>query len=161
VSDDLRFGSGDWLEQRRSVSRYSLVAMAALGVVHAYQTGLIRRPPEPRLPGLDAARVDGSAEAYEMFKTPDAALGLASYALTLVLAGMGDRRRSAQQPWIPLALLGKVLVDASSGMFLTAEQATKHRRFCSWCLVAAGASMAMVPRAMPEALAAWRQLRRR
>lgn len=161
VSDDLRFGAGSWLEQRRSVSRASLVAMAALAVVNAYQTGLIRRPPEPRLPLLDAARVDGAGEAYEMFKTPDAALGLVSYALTLVLAGMGDRRRSETAPWIPLALLGKVVLDAGSGLFLTAEQATKHRRFCSWCLVAAAASVAMVPRAWPEGVAAWRHLRQR
>ena len=53
----------------------------------------------------------------------------------------------------------KVALDAVAGLFLTAEQATKHRRFCGWCLLASGASLAMVPQVVPEARAAWRELR--
>jgi len=159
VSEDLRQGEGDWLPQRRRIAALSLSGIGALGVVAAYQTGLIRRPPEPALPGLDAERVDAAGEAYEFLKTPDAALGLVSYAATLVLAGMGDRSRATNRPWVPLALAAKVFFDAASGIYLTLEQGTKHRRFCSWCLAAAAASVAMVPYAMPEAAAAWRTVR--
>ncbi len=161
VSDDLRSGPGDWLRRRRRIGALSLSAIGSMGVVAAYQMGLIRRPPEPRVWWLDAERVDASGEAYELLKTPDAALGLASYGLTLALAGMGDRHRSGERPWVPLALAAKVVLDAVSGLYLTLEQGTKHRRFCSWCLLAAAASAAMVPQVMPEAAASWRTLRRR
>ncbi|MBW3615885.1 MAG: hypothetical protein KY439_11355 [Actinobacteria bacterium] len=50
---------------------------------------------------------------------------------------------------------------AAYGIYLTLEQGTKHRRFCSWCLAAAGASLATVPQVVPEAAAAWKALRRR
>lgn len=161
VSDHLRRFDGGWLEHRRAISALSLAASAAMGVVAAYQTGLIRKPPEPPLPQLDAASVDASGEAYAMLRTPDAALGLISYATTLALAGAGDATRSRRVPWLPLALLGKVLADAVSGIYLTLEQGTRHRRFCGWCVVASAASVAMVPLAVPEARAALGELRRR
>lgn len=159
VSDDLRRRTGPFLDGRRRVAALSLVASAALGAVAAYQNGLLRHLPEPPLGLLDADRVDASGEAYELFKTPDAALGLASYALTLVLAGAGSARRVEERPWLPLAMAAKVAGDALGGLYLTAEQASKHRRFCSLCLAASAASVAMVPQVVPEARAALRQLR--
>ena len=161
VSADLRAGGGELLRRRRRVAAMALSAMGSLGVVTAYQFGLLRHLPEPPLPVLDADLVDASGEAYEYLKTPDAALGLASYAATVVLAGMGSRRRVEERPWIPLALAAKVGLDAVSGLYLTVEQASKHRRFCSWCLLAAALSTAMVPQVVPEARAAWGQLRGR
>ncbi len=158
VSDDLRRRTGPFLARRRRVAALSLVASGAMGVVAAYQNGLIRHLPEPPLGVLDADEVDASGEAYQLFKTPDAALGLASYALTLVLAGAGTARRAEERPWLPLAMAAKVTADALGGLYLTAEQASKHRRFCSWCLVASAVSVAMVPQALPEARAALRQL---
>ncbi len=149
------------LDRRRRVAALSLASMGALGAVAAYQTGVVRHLPEPPLPGLDADTVDASGEAYQELKTPDAALGMLSTAATLVLAGMGDRRRATERPWLPLALAAKVGLDTAGGLFLTAEQASKHRRFCSWCLIAAASSVAMVPQVLPEARVAWRTLRRR
>jgi FAD/FMN-containing dehydrogenase len=160
VSDALRRGTGDYLENRRRLAALFLGGMGSLGVVTAYQFGLLRRPPEPRLPFLDAAGVDASGEAYQYLKTPDATLGLASFAGTLVLVGMSGATRAERRPWIPLALAGKVVTDALWSAFLTAEQASKHRRFCSWCLLSALTSVAAVPQALPEARAAWRTLRR-
>ena len=158
VSDDLRRGDDEWLARRRRVAALSLSAMGSMAVVTAYQMGLIRRPPEPRVRPLDAEKVDASGEAYQLLKTPDAALGLASYAVTLVLAGMGDRNRARQRPWVPLALAAKVGIDALGTSFLAVEQASKHRRFCSWCLAGTVASVAMVPQVVPEARAAWSRL---
>ncbi len=159
VSDDLRRQAGKLLDRRRRVAALSLGAAAAMGAVAAYQNGLLRHLPEPPVGLFDADRVDASGEAYELLKTPDAALGLASYALTLVLAGAGTARRAEERPWLPLAMAAKVVADALGGVYLTAEQASKHRRFCSWCLAATVASVAMVPQVLPEARMAVRRLR--
>ncbi len=161
VSDDLRRGAGDFLEQRRSVAGLTSLAGLALGVVGLYQFGVLRRVPELPLPFLGADAVDASGEAYQELRTPDAALGLASAAVTLVLAGMGDRSRARTTPWVPLALAAKTAVDAAGGLYLMAEQLSKHRKVCSWCTVAALAQAAALPVALPEARAALQHLRRR
>jgi len=158
VSRDLRTGDGDALRRRRRVGAMALSAMGSLGVVTAYQMGLLRHLPEPPLPIFDADGVDASGEAYFYLKAPDGALGLVSYATTVLLAGMGAGRRAEEKPWIPLALAAKVGFDAVGALYLTAEQASKHRRFCSWCLAASALSVAMVPQVIPEARAAARQL---
>jgi hypothetical protein len=161
VSDALRRQTGDFLDRRRRVSLLTFGAMGSLGMVAAYQLGLLRHLPDPPRGPFHSDRVDASGEAYQYLKTPDATLGLASYAATLVLAGMGSARRESERPWVPLAMAAKVALDAAYGIYLTLEQGTKHRRFCSWCLTAAGASLATVPQVVPEAAAAWRALRRR
>ncbi len=161
VSNDLRRGGGELLDRRRRTATLSLVAAGAMGAVAAYQNGVLRRLPEPPLPLLDAENVDASGEAYALLRTPDASLGHLSYAATLALAGMGSNDRFRDTPVVPLALAGKVLLDAVSGLYLTAEQATKHRKFCSWCLTASVASLAMVLQVIPEARLALRHLRKR
>lgn len=160
LSRELREGTGGFLERRRRVAALSLVAAGSMGVITLYQMGIIPHLPEPPIPGLDADKVDASAEAYEKLDTPDAALGLLSYATTLVLAGMGGRDRARRDPWVPLALAVKAGVDATQAAKLTWDQWDKHRAFCSWCLVAAGATFATLPEVIPEAKAALRQLMR-
>lgn len=159
-SETLRQGSGDYLQQRRAVVSLSLIAGAAMGLITLYQMGIIRHLPEPPLPGLNADEVDAAPEAYALLKTPDAALGMASYALTTVLASMGDQDRAATQPWIPLVLAAKVGVDALAAGKLTVDQWTKHRAFCLWCLLGAAATFISVPKVVPESRAALRSLRR-
>jgi len=154
VSDALRRGDDPYLRLRRRSAALSLASIASLGLVAAYQYGLIRHLPEPPLPGLDADRVDASGEAYQYFKTPDAALGIASNAATLILIGMGGADRRSKARWIPIALAAKGALDAVAGVYLTVEQATKHRKFCSWCLLAALANVAAAPQMWPEAKAA-------
>lgn len=161
VSDDLRRGAGDFLEQRRWIATLGSLASTALGVVALYQFGVLRRVPELPLPFLDADAVDASGEAYQALRTPDAALGLVSASVTLVLAGMGDRTRAHTAPWLPLALAAKTAADTAGAGFLLAEQITKHRAVCSWCTVAALAQIATLPLAVPEARAAWRAWRGR
>ncbi|OMQ16475.1 hypothetical protein A7K94_0202325 [Modestobacter sp. VKM Ac-2676] len=161
VSDDLRRGTGSFLEQRRRVAGADLPGVSRAGRGGALPVGLLRRVPELPLPFLDADAVDAAGEAYQELRTPDAALGLLSAGVTLVLAGMGDRDRARTMPWVPLALAAKTAADAGGGIYLFAEQLTKHRKVCSWCTVAAVAQVATLPLALPEARAALRRLRGR
>jgi uncharacterized membrane protein len=161
VSDALRRGSGDFLEQRRRMAMLQTAAVATLSVVGLYQFGALSSVPEPALPGLDADRVDASGEAYALLRTPDSALGIVGAGVSLVLTGMGGPARHREQPWIPLLLLAKSAADAAGGLFLTAEQLSRHRKVCSWCTAGAALLVATVPVALPEARAAWRTLRRR
>lgn len=161
VSDALRRQDSPHLRARRRVAALQVVSTAALSVVALYQFGLLRSVPEPPLPGLDADAVDASGEAYVLLHTPDSALGIASAGTSLVLAGMGGADRADRTPLLPLAMLAKCLVDATSALYLTAEQLTKHKRVCSYCTVSALALVASVPAAWPEARDALRALRDR
>jgi uncharacterized membrane protein len=160
LSRELRRGGGEHLRRRRGVVALSLVSMSSMAVVVLYQMGMIRRIPEPPLPGLDAERVDGSPEAYGILGMPDGALGMVSYAATLMLAAAGGKNRARTAPWLPLALAGKAAVDATQAARLTRDQWVDHRAFCSWCLLAAGATFAALPATLPEAREALRHLRR-
>jgi uncharacterized membrane protein len=157
LSRELRLGTGEFLERRRKVVGLALIAAGAMVPISLYQTGVIPHLPEPPLPKLDADAVDAAPQAYALLATPDAVLGLGSYAVTVGLAAMGGERRAETSPWIPLALAAKVALDALVGAKLTRDQWTRHRAFCSWCLLAAGASVAAVPHVVPEARAALRR----
>jgi len=161
VSRELRSGGSEALTQRRRIVALSLAASASMGLITLYQMGIIDHLPEPPLGPLDADGVDASGEAYALFKTPDAALGLASYAVTLALAAAGGADRAETRPLLPLALAAKVAFDALWAAVLTAEQGSKHRKFCSWCLLGAVATFATVPAVVPETRRAWAALRSR
>ena len=158
LSEELRTGEGDFLEERRTVVALSLTAIGCMGLIAAYQIGLLKRLPDLPLPLMDADKVDASEEAYAKLSMPDAFLGLGSYAATMGLAAMGGKDRAVQQPWIPLALAAKAGVDALQAGKLTYDQWAKHKAFCIWCLVAAAATFATVPLVIGEAAAAARQL---
>jgi uncharacterized membrane protein len=133
--------------------------MGSMAVVVLYQMGVIRSIPEPPIPGFDADKVDASAEAYQLLAMPDGALGMVSYATTLMLAAAGGKDRARTAPWLPLALSAKATVDAAQAAKLTWDQWADHRAFCSWCLLAAGATFSTLPATLPEARRALRALR--
>ena len=134
-------------------------ATAAMGLVSLYQTGIVRHLPDPPLPGFDSDRVDASGQAYETLKTPDATLGVASYGATLALIGMGTADRARSQPWIPLAAAAKLAYDSAGAAWLTAEQISKHRALCFYCLLASASTWGELIHVLPEARCAWKSLR--
>ncbi len=138
-----------------------LLAAGCMGLIALYQIGAIRHVPEPELPGLDADKVDGSAEAYGLLSAGDAFLGFVSYGVTMLLAAMGGAKRHESHPYVPLAMAGKALLDAGQAAKLSVDQWRLHKAFCSWCLTAAAATFMVVPLVLPEARAALRQLRAR
>jgi uncharacterized membrane protein len=94
-------------------------------------------------------------------EAPDAALGVLNAAITLALVAAGGKDRVRHKPWLPLALGAKATVDAAYALYLTAEQASKHRRtFCFLCMTAAASSVATFTQVLPEAKAALAAARR-
>ncbi len=160
LSRQLREGTGKFLARRRGVAGTSLISIGSMALISLYQLGIIKHLPEPPLPRFDADKVDAASEAYSTLSMPDAPIGLGSYAVTLALVAMGGEDRARERPWIPLALAAKVLVDATQAGKLSVDQWTKHRAFCFWCLIAAGATFTAVPLVLPEARAALKQIRK-
>jgi len=158
LSQQLRHGSGAYMAQRRGIVSLSLMAVGSMGLITFYQMGVIKHLPEPPLPNLNADKVDASAEAYSRFSTPDGVLGIGNYAVTMGLAAMGGQERARTRPWIPLALAAKVGFDVSQAIRLFFDQKTKQKAFCSWCLLAAGTTVAIVPLTIPETWAAIREV---
>ena len=158
LSATLRLGTGEHLRNRRRVAGLSLAAIGSMGVIAAYQLGLLKSLPDPPLPYFDAEKVDAAPQAYRYLRTPDAVIGLGSYAVTLGLAAYGGADRARSAPLVPVALAAKAAVDAANAAKLTADQWKEHRAFCGWCLVAAGATFAALPLTLPEAGAAVRRL---
>lgn len=158
LSDELRHGESADLARRRGIIGLAVVGAGAMAVVSLYQTGLLRHVPEPRLPYLDADKVDASDEAYEKFNVPDGLLGLTSFAITAMLAATGGAGRAHRQPFVALATAGKVVADVGVAAKLTYDQWARHRAWCSWCLLGAAASFSMLPLIIPEARQALRRL---
>jgi hypothetical protein len=155
LSRDLRETTADeYLDARRRVACLSLTAAACMGLIGLYQLGVIKHIPEPPLPGMNADKVDASAEAYERLRVGDAFLGFVSYGVTMLLAAAGGTDRWRNQPWLPIALSGKAALDAAQAAKLTIDQWTKHRAFCFWCLTAATATFITLPLTWREARAA-------
>ncbi|MGH9582158.1 MAG: vitamin K epoxide reductase family protein [Bryobacteraceae bacterium] len=155
---ELREGSSRFLKHRRGIMGLSFFSCAALGTIALYQMGILKKLPEPGWRGFDAGRVNGSAQAYSMLGIPDALLGLASYAVTACLAGMGSETRWKAHPLMPIGMGLKVFADAAFAGKLTLEECTKYRAFSLWSLLAASATFAALPLAIPEAKAALRHV---
>lgn len=159
LSKELRTGSGALLARRRGVVFLSAVASGSMLYISLYQMGILPHLADPPLPYFHSDAVDAAPEAYKYLSAPDALLGLNSYAATALLAAMGGANRERTQPWLALALGGKLIFDVVNATRLTLDQWTKHRAFCVWCLLASASTFASVPLALPELRAAWRAVR--
>ena len=151
LSRELRRGESDALARRRAVVCLSLGSAAVMGVIALYQSGVVKRLPDPPLDVFDSNRVNGSSEAYAKLATPDALLGLVSYGVTASLAAAGGMDRDRRRPWLPVLAAGKALFDAGQAAKLTYDQWAKHRAFCVYCLAAAAMTFAALPLSLPEA----------
>lgn len=161
MSEQLRRGAGRELALRRRAVGLSLTSAGLLWGISLYQAGILKHLPDPPLGRFSSDRVSASGEAYVLFSTPDAPLGVASYALTAALAGWGLRDRAETQPWIPVLAAAKAGFDALVALGLTAEQVSKHKVYCAWCLTITAVTLATVPSVLPEARVAWCTLRAR
>jgi hypothetical protein len=160
LSRDLRHGYGPFLKRRRGIVGLSFFSCAVLGTVALYQIGIIKKLPEPRSKSFDTGKVNGSGEAYSILSTPDAFLGLASYAVTAGLAGMGAENRARTHPWMALGMSAKLLGDALVAAKLTLSEIREFEAFSLWSVLTALATWTALPLAFPETKAALQYLKR-
>jgi hypothetical protein len=158
LGSGLRHGSRESLRRRRGIFGLFLAASASMSVIALYQLGILRRVPEPALPGFDSENITGSAKAYSLIATPDAVLAMGSYAVTMTLAAMGSPERANEQPLVPIALAAKIGFDAIVAAKYTLDEWRGHRALCFWCLLATAATFASLPLVFPEARTALRRL---
>ena len=159
LSRAMREGDEPFLQRRRWIVGLALYNIVAMGAISLFQMGILRRVPELHLPGEDADKINGSAQAYEILQTPDAVLAIGSYAATAALAAMGPPDRANTLPWAALGMGVKALADAAFAVKLLIDQPTKYKAYCSWCVTGALATLAVVPLAWPEARAALGRIR--
>jgi len=152
---ELRHGYSPFLKRRRGIIGLSLFSCGVLGAVALYQTGILKKLPEPRGPFFETAKVNGSGQAYSLLSTPDALLGLASYSVTAALAGMGPENRWRTHPWMALAMGLKLFADSALAGKLTLDECKKFRAFSLWSLLAAAVTWTALPLALPETKAAF------
>lgn len=151
LSHELRLGESDDLTRRRWIVGLSVLGSALGGVVGMYQTGIIRRLPDPPLDVFDSNKVDASDYAYSRLGTPDGLLMIGTYAVTAALAGAGGKDRARDQPWLPVATAAKALYDAYVTLKLAREEWAENKALCAYCQVATVASLASAALALPEA----------
>ncbi len=127
LSHELREETSPDLRRRRWVIGLSMVGTAAAQLVALYQTGILKRLPDPPVGPFDSERVDASSYAYKRLQTPDGFLMLGSYAVTGALAAAGGKDRATEQPWLPIAAAAKTLYDAATTVRLGREESLKLR----------------------------------
>ena len=114
------------------------LALGTLVPVALYQTGMLRRLPDP--PGLifDSAWITSSTDAHP-FGVPDALLGLGSYGITMALL-----LAAPECGLVRKVLAVKLAGDSSMAAVNVVKQVVKFRRVCSWCTGTAIATGIMI-----------------
>lgn len=145
---------------RRGIILTSLVGMTSMGLVSLLQTGVVRHLPDPPLDSFDSDKVNSSDTAYAL-GTPDGTLSLAGLALNVPLAGFGGIDRSEQMPYVSLAAAAKSGVEAVAAGWYFYQMPTKEKKWCAYCIVGAIANATIFALSLPEAIKAWKHLRRK
>ena len=117
------------------------VAMTALVPVLLHQVGVVKHLPDPRGEWFASDEITESKAAYPL-GIPDAALGLASYGVTMALL-VASRKHRAVRPLLAVKLAG----DAGMAGFNVVRQVVSFGKVCSWCTGTAVATAVMVVRA--------------
>lgn len=149
----VRHDRGREMAFRRAIVATSLVGMASMAFVTLFQTGVVRRLPDPptRRPHFDTAKVNTSEEAYS-YGMPDGPLTLAMHAANLSLAAAGPPERWRDRPWIPVAASGFSGAQAAvAAQYLFYRMPFVDRAWCPYCVVDALAHLASFGLSLPEA----------
>jgi hypothetical protein len=154
LSRQLRLGQSSDLTRRRWIIGLSFVTVVAGQIVTLYQTGVIPHLPDPPVPVFDSDKVDASDYAYKRLQMPDAPAMIVTGGITAVLASAGGQERATTLPWLPVALLGKTLIDLVTNVQLGREEWQENKKLCFYCQASTVAATATAVLAIPEAVKA-------
>ncbi|MFZ6013754.1 MAG: vitamin K epoxide reductase, partial [Bacteroidota bacterium] len=65
IRDALRDKQSDDLDRRRKIITLSAIGLLDFSIISLYQTGVIKKLPDFRLPIFDSNKVNASKEAYQ------------------------------------------------------------------------------------------------
>jgi len=158
LSQDLRLHTDPDMRRRRWLVGLSVVGVALGQIVTLFQTGIIRRLPDPPVGPFDSERVNASDYAYKRLQVPDAVLMMGTYALTAGLAAAGGQDRVRQAPLLPVAMAAKAAFDVATNLKLAQEEWADNKALCAYCQTASLISMVSLALTIPEAMRALRRL---
>ena len=148
------------MRRRRAIILTSLVGMTSMGFVSLLQTGVVRHLPDPPLDSFDSDKVNSSDTAYAL-GAPDGTFSFAGFALNLPMAAFGGVSRSEQAPYVPLAAAAKSGIEAVAAGWYFYQMPAKEKKWCAYCIAGAIANATIFALSLPEAIKAWKYLRRK
>jgi uncharacterized membrane protein len=154
---DLQRGNTTYMKLRRAIIGTSVAGMASMVPVTMLQTGIVHHLHDPPIKGFHSDAANSSLIAYK-FGVPDGAMSVASFAVNIPLAAFGDADRVRTKPLIPLIAAGKAAIDVATSAWYFNEM-RRGKKWCPYCIVGAISSLAVFLLTVPEARAAWHQLR--
>jgi uncharacterized membrane protein len=154
---DLQRGGTTHMKLRRAIIGVSAVGAASMLPVTMLQTGIVHHLPDPPIRGFHSDAANSSLLAYQ-FGAPDGSMAVASFAVNIPIAAFGGAERARTKPAVPLAAAAKAAIDLASSAWYFNEM-RKGKKWCPYCIVGAISSLAVFVLTVPEARAAWKQLR--
>jgi uncharacterized membrane protein len=142
---ELRHSDDSSMRFRRAIAGVSVAGMASMTAVALLQTGLIKRLPDPPIEGFNSNAVTLSRTAFAL-GVPDGSLSVASFAANIPLAAAGGSDRARRHPWLPIAAAAK----AGTESLVSAWYLRREKAWCSYCLIAAAANIAIFVLTIPE-----------
>jgi uncharacterized membrane protein len=154
---DLQRGNTTHLKLRRAIIGTSVVGMASMLPVTMLQTGIVHHLPDPPIKGFHSDAANSSLIAYK-FGVPDGAVAVASFAVNIPIAAFGGADRARTKPLIPFIAAAKAAIDAATSAWYFNEM-RRGKKWCPYCIVGSLGSVAVFLLTLPEARAAWQQIR--
>lgn len=151
------YNPSSW-SQRIPVIATCVVGYAIAAYLASFQLGYIATVFDPVFG--DGALSVLTSDVARAFPVSDAGLGAAIFLVDLVLVSAGDERRWRTLPWLVLALGVLVVPVGLASIGLVVLQPLVVGAWCSWCLLAAIASLVMIPLVIDEVAATLQLLRR-
>ncbi|MEO8574334.1 MAG: vitamin K epoxide reductase family protein [Pyrinomonadaceae bacterium] len=144
------YNPSSWL-QRTPIILLALVGFLASRYMAAYQLGYITSVYDPFFG--DGTRQVLTSDVSKMFPISDAGLGSVSYVLEMLMGFMGDKARWRTMPWM-VTFFGILVVPLGTvSIVLIILQPLAVGAWCSLCLLAAIAMLAMIPATLDEVVA--------
>jgi len=144
------YNPSSWM-QRAPIILLALVGFLASRYMAAYQLGHIHSVYDPFF--SDGTRRVLTSDVSKMFPISDAGLGALSYTLEMLMGFMGDKARWRTMPWM-VTFFGILVVPlGATSVILIILQPLAVGAWCSLCLLAAIAMLAMIPATLDEVVA--------